>query len=231
MISLFKLRLYCCNYVQFKRALSTSQLKEYYALLNVDKTSTKQQIKDSFLKLSKVYHPDNKITGSHNKFVKLKEAYDAIKDGPPATSPNPYSSHDPYADLRHKTHIYQREQSKAYRNTYDRYNGRTSAGSGFGGPYANSSTPWEDLLKEKEYKRRKYYQNYGGSTRPVVSITLILSGLAWIVIGTCVNEFWKLNNEARGKFYSNNIQEYKEYQDYMRRKEAARDRLRGPRAA
>lgn len=236
MISLFKLRIYCSHHVQFKRALSTSQLKEYYALLDVDKTSTKQQIKNSFLKLSKVYHPDNKITGSHNKFVKLKEAYDAIKDGPPAISQsysastsNPYSNYDPYADLSHKGHAYYRERSKTYERSYGQSDGRTSAGAGFGGPYSRSSTPWEDLMKEKEYKRRKYYESYKGSTGPMVSITLILSGLAWIVIGSCIIEAWKLNTEARGKYYSDNIQEYREYQDYLSRREAARDKLNKPR--
>lgn len=232
MIALFSLRICRCNFANSKRTLSTSKLKGYYALLKVDRSSTKQQIKDSFLRLSKIYHPDNKITGSHNEFVKLKEAYDAVKDGPPATSQsysttasNTYSNYDPYADLSHKAHAYQREQTKSYQRYYDPYSGRTSGGAGFGGPYGNSSSPWEDLVRDKEYKRRKYNDPYRGkSGRPLVSITLILSGVAWLTIWWSVNEMWKLNSQARSETYSSGVKEYKEYQEYLRRREAARER-------
>lgn len=232
MYSLFNLRICRCNFAYSKRALSTSKLKEYYALLKVDRGSTKQQIKDSFLKLSKIYHPDNKITGSHNEFVKLKEAYDAIKDGPPATSQsystsasNTYSNYDPYADLSHKAHTYHREQTKSYQRYYDPYSGRTSGGAGFGGPFANSSTPWEDLVRDKQYKRRKYDDPYRGkSGRPLISITLLLSGLAWLTIGWSINEVWKFNSRARSETYNSGIKEYKEYQQYLKRREAAREK-------
>lgn len=229
MLSLFKLKFYYCKSAHsssFRRALSTSRLKDYYALLNVDKTSSPKQIKDSFLKLSKVYHPDNKLTGSHLRFVKLKEAYDAIKDGPPTTSQSYSTSSssagfsDPYADLSHRAHAYYRERQKNYtRYDFD----ERSAKPGFGGPYAGSKTPWEDLIRDREYKRRKHYGPYQSPrARPLVSITLIISGIAWFVIWISISEIWSLNSEARNHVYSNNINEYKEYKDYLQRKKAER---------
>lgn len=181
---------------QAVRPISSSQLKEYYDLLNVTRGSSAKEIKDSFLKLSKVYHPDNKDTGSHAKFVALKQAYDAIKDGPPAASPyqsytqqpprrssptsRTYTRYDFEEDLKRRT--YGQDYTSSSDNPYNR-------SSRFGGPYRNSSTPWEDFSRDREWSKMNYshaYNNRYQKGRGLVSMTISLSVLAWVAIYTCI---------------------------------------------
>lgn len=218
MLTLLNLKFSCCSHVNHKifiRVLSTSQLKEYYALLKVQKSSSPKEIKESFLRLSKVYHPDNKTTGSHLRFVKLKEAYDAIKDGPPATSDhtssstanNRYSNYDPFADLSHKAHAYYRERHRDYPPKY------TS--------YGRSETPWEDFKRDKEYERaRRSYSNiYKGKPEPpnVLAIVLMITFMVfWIGSGLLRNADDHRHYESARK----RREEYVAYREYLRKKEA-----------
>lgn len=197
MLNLAKLNIckpcqFTCYSCQTLRSLSSSQLKEYYELLNVTRTSTSREIKDSFLRLSKIYHPDNKDTGSHAKFVALKQAYDAIKDGPPTTSyQQPYPQPPPRRPTSTST-TYTRSsfeeelKNRAYRQNQDYSEFNRSR---FGGPFRDSSTPWEDLSREREWSRSRYSNNYGNRYqrgRSFISITVSLSVLAWIAIYTCI---------------------------------------------
>lgn len=75
------------NYTSFTKCNKfhgTSNLlgsTDYYFVLNVDKKATKQQIKLSYYKLSKQFHPDvNKETGAEDKFKALQEAYHILGD-------------------------------------------------------------------------------------------------------------------------------------------------------
>lgn len=212
--------------------MSTSQLKDYYNLLNVNRLSTNKEIKDSFLKLSKVYHPDNKLTGSHAKFVQLKEAYDAIKDGPPATSPTSTSTYGNYGtsapnstydyenvDYTHRAHARYRQ----YYRDYPRHES-PFGNSQFGGPYRHSSTPFEDLMRDREYRRRmaqetRFTKNAG---RPLVHMTIFFSAVAWIIIYSCFLVLWDTRNEQkrRGlfKFHNKNYNDYVAFQDYADRR-------------
>jgi hypothetical protein len=65
-----------------KRHNSYWKLAHFYSILRTRPSSSPDQIKDSFLKLSKIYHPDNAETGDQAKFVRIKDAYDKIKDAP-----------------------------------------------------------------------------------------------------------------------------------------------------
>jgi molecular chaperone DnaJ len=55
--------------------------KDYYKILNVDKNSTQDEIKKSYRKLSKKYHPDvSKDPESESKFKEISEAYGILGD-------------------------------------------------------------------------------------------------------------------------------------------------------
>ncbi len=53
-------------------------MKDYYKILNVSKTATKDEIKKSFRDLSKEHHPD--CGGDEEKFKEINEAYSVLSD-------------------------------------------------------------------------------------------------------------------------------------------------------
>ena len=68
-----------CN--KFHATNHLSGTTDFYLVLNVDKKATKQQIKLSYYKLSKQFHPDvNQEPGSEDKFKALQEAYHILGD-------------------------------------------------------------------------------------------------------------------------------------------------------
>lgn len=57
-----------------------AEKRDYYEVLGVQKNASKDEIKSSYRKLAKKYHPDNKETGSEAKFKEVQEAYDILYD-------------------------------------------------------------------------------------------------------------------------------------------------------
>ncbi len=70
----------------FQHFFHTSNLRlaasnDHYLTLAIDKNATKQQIKQSYYKLSKQYHPDvNKEAGSMEKFKEIQASYHILSD-------------------------------------------------------------------------------------------------------------------------------------------------------
>ena len=61
--------------------MSSSNKRDYYEVLGVSKTASDDEIKRSFRKLAKKYHPDvNKEPGAEEKFKEIGEAYAILSD-------------------------------------------------------------------------------------------------------------------------------------------------------
>jgi molecular chaperone DnaJ len=55
--------------------------RDYYEVLGLPKTATKQEIKSAYRKLAKEFHPDrNKAADAETKFKEVQEAYEALSD-------------------------------------------------------------------------------------------------------------------------------------------------------
>lgn len=53
--------------------------KNYYKILKIDKSASDKQVKDAYLKLAKIYHPDkNPLQESVVLFQEIKEAHDVL---------------------------------------------------------------------------------------------------------------------------------------------------------
>lgn len=63
----------------FRKCLNSQAFSNFYRILEVDQNATSQEIKNSFIRLAKKYHPDGKEI-PHDDFVKVKTAYDTLKD-------------------------------------------------------------------------------------------------------------------------------------------------------
>ena len=58
-----------------------AEKRDYYEILGVARTATKDQLKDAYRTLAMKYHPDkNKEAGAEEKFKEISEAYAALSD-------------------------------------------------------------------------------------------------------------------------------------------------------
>lgn len=65
--------------------------RDYYEVLGVSKSSSKDEIKKAYRKLAKEYHPDkNKSQGAEEKFREAQEAYETLSDDKKRSSYDKY---------------------------------------------------------------------------------------------------------------------------------------------
>jgi molecular chaperone DnaJ len=61
--------------------MSGPQKRDYYEMLGVPKTASKDEVKNAYRKLALQYHPDrNKSAGAEEKFKEMSEAYAVLSD-------------------------------------------------------------------------------------------------------------------------------------------------------
>jgi len=85
--------------------------KTYYEILNLPEGATKAQIKKSYRKLVKLYHPDvTDDPNAHEKYLEINQAYEALLDPKPKYKP---SSSGP-SSKAHKWNRYKRESRKKH---------------------------------------------------------------------------------------------------------------------
>jgi len=126
-----------------------SASKDYYKILNIEKNSTRKNIKHAYYKLSKQYHPDvNDQSDAEAKFKEIQEAYHVLGD-----------------DIRKNAYDISINEAENY---YDR---RQSSGPGYR-PNAGENRRARNPTDFNEYYRSQYgdrsrpksYSNYGPST-------------------------------------------------------------------
>lgn len=103
---------------------------DYYKLLEVPKTATEAEIKKSFRKLARKYHPDlhPDDKDAKKKFQQINEAYEVLRD------PEKRAKYDKYGENWKQGEAYEKAQQeqRQYANTASR-GGFEGFGSDFGG--------------------------------------------------------------------------------------------------
>jgi molecular chaperone DnaJ len=65
--------------------------RDYYEVLGISKSASKEEIKKAYRKLAKEYHPDkNKSEGAETKFKEVQEAYEILSDDQKKTAYDQY---------------------------------------------------------------------------------------------------------------------------------------------
>ena len=58
-----------------------AEKRDYYEVLGIEKSASKAEIKKSYRRLAKKYHPDvNKAADAEEKFKEVQEAYEVLSD-------------------------------------------------------------------------------------------------------------------------------------------------------
>lgn len=196
----------CINYHSF-RYLTSRQVKDYQDTLHIGSNASAKEVKESFLRLSKIYHPDNNISGSHDKFLKIKEAYDALKEGSPPISDQ---SGARYSEYRHKT-------TNDSRNFGERY--------GFNPHERRKYTenrydydPFADINMSRA--------NDFTMARNFINTTLSFGAMTWIVIFLCFAMAMDSRSRYKDKLADmrnpKNLEEYLSLLEILEEKEKAR---------
>ncbi|MDR2464922.1 MAG: molecular chaperone DnaJ [Streptococcaceae bacterium] len=117
--------------------------RDYYEVLGVSKSSSEQEIKKAYRKLSKQYHPDiNKEAGAEDKFKEISEAYEILSD------PQKKAAYDQYG----------------FAGTDPNYGG--GFGGGFGGfSGGGSGFGFEDIFENFFGGGGSSFGGFGGASR------------------------------------------------------------------
>ncbi|KAM7264195.1 hypothetical protein ACFE04_001878 [Oxalis oulophora] len=111
---------------------------DYYSVLGVSKNATKSEIKSSYRKLARSYHPDvNKDPGAEDKFKEISNAYEVLSDD------QKRSIYDKYGEDGLKGSSM---GPGDFSNPFDMFDSIFNMGMGGRGGYQNSASDGEDLI-------------------------------------------------------------------------------------
>src|SRR5207253_11082135 len=75
--------------------------KDYYGVMGVDRKASAEEIKNTYRKLARKYHPDvSKEPGAEEKFKEVGEAYETLKDPDKRAAYDRLGRHQPGQDFR-----------------------------------------------------------------------------------------------------------------------------------
>ncbi|RYU61960.1 molecular chaperone DnaJ [Methylolobus aquaticus] len=75
--------------------------KDYYKVMGLERTATAEDIKKTYRKLARKYHPDvSKEANAEEKFKEVAEAYEVLKDPEKRAAYDQLGSHQPGQDFR-----------------------------------------------------------------------------------------------------------------------------------
>src|SRR5215471_8220495 len=75
--------------------------KDYYATLSVDRGASQEEIKKSYRKLARKYHPDvSKEPNAEERFKEVAEAYETLKDPEKRAAYDQLGRHAPGQEFR-----------------------------------------------------------------------------------------------------------------------------------
>lgn len=94
-----------------------SKIKEYFRILEVNAKSSQQEMKSSFHRLAKVYHPDTGKQKNEQKFKELLEAYKYLSN-----PSNPREEGQAQSAGSQEQEKKETEDERLRRQTYDYFN-------------------------------------------------------------------------------------------------------------
>jgi len=120
-------------------SINAAELRDYYKILGIDRKATDHDIKQAFLKQSKLLHPDvnKEDPNNHSNFVQLNEAYQTLSN-------------------TNSRKIYDMEKS---RNIYHQYNTNRNYTNNSSYQYNTEKQAWERDLKYADEIYKKYGMN------------------------------------------------------------------------
>ena len=101
--------------------MSSTEYKDYYAVLGVKKTASTDEIKKKFRQLALKYHPDRNQgnKAAEAKFKELSEAYDVLSDGDKRAKYNRYGQYRQYSSAGNSQKTRKTKNTKVDFNSTD----------------------------------------------------------------------------------------------------------------
>ncbi|MCY7731365.1 DnaJ domain-containing protein, partial [Aerococcus urinaeequi] len=114
-----------------------AEKRDYYEVLGVSKTASKDEIKKAYRKLSKKYHPDiNKEADAEDKFKEISDAYEVLSDEQKRAAYDQYGHAATDGGFGGGGGSYQSYGGSGFEDIFEQFFGGGGGGfSGFGGGF------------------------------------------------------------------------------------------------